>query len=573
MSEIELSVILNLIIFIAVPFVGGLIATRLKIPRMIGYIVSGMILGVGIHGQSDSFLPLYGNAGLILLLFTVGLEVNIETLRRFGRKVTLIGMLQVSLTWALFVCATLAFGFSLAEAIILGFACALSSTALVSKYIQETGEENSLLGGMSLGILLLQDLAVIPFMIILSSITKDATVLSVIGAVGMSFLKSGIIIGLIFFLASKFVPIILSKVASLSRELLNLLTILFILLFVGMFTALGLSPAIAAFVAGILIGGTLEHYQIFSQMRPLRDIFTILFFVYLGATINMGELLPVLPKALLFALLVIVSKLIITFMIFVYFRFHSKTAISSGIFLAQIGEFAFVVLHQSQGAQLISQDTYLFGITSTLLTLAISPILMDHKNTLYLKLRGWTRAHTPSLEKFLMYRVDREPAHIDVLNIKNHVILCGYGRVGMYIGRALTMAQIPFIAIDYNYQRVEEQRKKGVNIIYGDPTDIDILDFAQAEYATALVSAVPDVFSQEMIILNAKRLNSKVTILTRVSLELHQKRMKDLGAEIVIQPEFEAALSIVKKVLIGFNVPENEIVGKIKRLKLEHGMV
>ena len=268
-----------------------------------------------------------------------------------------------------------------------------------------------------------------------------------------------------------------------------------------MFTALGLSPAIAAFVAGILIGGTLEHYQIFSQMRPLRDIFTILFFVYLGATINMGELLPVLPKALLFALLVIVSKLIITFMIFVYFRFHSKTAISSGIFLAQIGEFAFVVLHQSQGANLISQDTYLFGITSTLLTLAISPILMDHKNTLYLKLRGWTRAHTPSLEKFLMYRVDREPAHIDVLNIKNHVILCGYGRVGMYIGRALTMAQIPFIAIDYNYQRVEEQRKKGVNIIYGDPTDIDILDFAQAEYASALVSAVPDVFSQEMICL------------------------------------------------------------------------
>ncbi len=572
MSDIELSVILNLIIFIAVPFVGGLIATRLRMPRMIGYILSGMVLGVGIHGQSESFLPLYGNAGLILLLFTVGLEVNIETLQRFGRKVTAIGLLQMAVTWAVCIGATKLFGFGLGEALVLGFACALSSTALVSKFIQETGEENSLLGGMSLGILLLQDLAVIPFMIVMSSIGEQASLMSVISAVGMSLVKSGVIIGLIFFLASKFVPILLSKVASISRELLNLLTILFILLFVGLFTALGLSPAIAAFVAGILIGGTLEHYQIFSQMRPMRDIFTILFFVFLGATIDIGSLLPVLPKALLFATLVIVSKILITSCIFIYFRFHSKTAFSSGIFLAQIGEFAFVVLHQSFGAHIVSQETYLFGITSTLLTLAASPILMDHKDTLYIKLRTWMRVHTPSLEKYLSYRVDREPAHIDALSLKNHVIICGYGRVGVYIGRALTMAQIPFIAIDYNYHRVEEHRKKGITIIYGDPTDIDILDFAQAEYATAVISAVPDAFSQEMIILNAKRLNPSVTILTRVSLEKHQKRMKDLGAEIVIQPEFEAALSIVKKVLIGFNIPEKDIVGKIKRLKLEHGM-
>lgn len=240
--------------------------------------------------------------------------------------------------------------------------------------------------------------------------------------------------------------------------------------------------------------------------------------------------------------------------------------------LAQVGEFAFIVLHQAHTNGLVADETYLFGIASTLLTIAISPIIMDHRNTLYTKSRSWMKKHMKSLDTYISYRVDREPAHIDALSLKDHVIVCGYGRVGMYIGRALSMAKVPFIAIDFNYHTVEKERKKGIHIIYGDPTDIDILDFAQAEYATALISAVPDAFSQEMIILNARMLNQDIKVFTRVSLENHQKRMKDLGAQYVIQPEFEAALSIVRKILVGYKVPRKDIAGKIKRLKLEHGM-
>ena len=135
------------------------------------------------------------------------------------------------------------------------------------------------------------------------------------------------------------------------------------------------------------------------------------------------------------------------------------------------------------------------------------------------------------------------------------------------------MANIPFIAIDYNYQIVEKERKRGTNIIYGDPTDIDILNFAQCETASAIISAVPDAFSQEMIVLNAKMLNTRIKVLSRVGLEKQQRRLKDLGAEVVIQPEFEAALSIIRNILLGYNLSKKDIVGKIKRLKLEHGMV
>ena len=506
------------------------------------------------------------------MLFTVGLEVNLENFRRFGKVVSLIGLLQIFIATGIFLIFTRIFGISFIESLIISFAFSLSSTAIVSKVIQDRGEENSLVGGMTLGILILQDIAVIPFMILLTSLDQGAGVFALLSNIVISFVRTGIILWIIYVIAHKFIPYLFSRVANLGRELLNLLTILTIFIAVFIFSFLGLSPAIAAFVAGMLISGTLQHYQIFSQMRPLRDIFTILFFVFLGATIDVTQILPSLHISLFFAVLIILFKFFLVTGLYLYFRFHSKTAFGSAILLAQVGEFAFIVLHQAQASHIMSEETYYFGITVTLLTIALSPILMDRRDKLYISIRKLLKNHLPQLDKYISYGVDREPAHIDALAIKNHVILCGYGRVGNYIGRALTMANVPFIAVDYNYQIVEKERKRGINIIYGDPTDIDILDFAQCEYASTIISAVPDAFSQEMIILNSKMLNSKIRILTRVGLEMQQRRMKDLGAEIVIQPEFEAALSIVRKVLLEYNLTKKDIVGKIKRLKLEHGM-
>lgn len=564
--------IFNLIVFITLPFVGGLIAMKLRIPRMIGYILAGVALGALIQGRTGEFLPIVANVGLILLLFTVGLEINIGNLRRFGRLIFYIGLLQIVITMAVFFGVTFLFGFTFVEALITSFAFSLSSTAVVSKIVQDEGEENSLIGGMTLGILILQDIVVIPFMIMMSSLGGESSAFEVARDIVFSLGRAAIILGIIYVAAQRLVPYLFEKVARMSRELLNLLTILFIFIAVYVFSFLGLSPAIAAFVSGVLIGGTLEHYQIFSQIRPLRDIFTILFFVFLGATINITQIMPKLPQILLFVLFVMIVKFVVISGLFLYFRFHSKTAFTTGLLLSQVGEFAFIVLHHAQLEGIIVSHRYLFALTATLLTIAISPILVDRKDKLYNGFRTFLKKNAPAVERYIAYRVDREPPHINALEIKDHIIICGYGRVGSYIGRALTMAKIPFIAIDYNYQVVDKQRKSGVNIIYGDPTDIDILDFAQAEEAHKIISSVPDAFSQEMIILNAKRLNPKIKIYTRVSVEKNQKRMKDLGANVLIQPEFEAALSIVKKIFVGKNIPKKDIIGKIKRLKLEHGM-
>lgn len=572
MSELPLDFLFNLIIFILFPFLGGMVMTKLRLPRMLGYILSGMALGVLTKGAGDQFLSNIAQIGLILLLFTIGLETNINKLRRFGKLLIAVSVSQMVLTTMVFFSLVLLRGSTVLEAFIVAFAFSLSSTALVSKIIQEKGEEDSLMGSLTLGILILQDLLVIPFMIFLSSLGKEATGLDIVVDIAITSGKTVFILAVMYLVGQKFAPFVFSKTAGVSKELLNLLTVLTVVSAVFVFSYLGLSPAIAAFAAGVIIGGTMEHYQIFSQMRPMRDLFTILFFVVMGATLDVGQLLAHLPGTILFVLVAMMCKFLIVDALFTYFRFHSKTAFSGALLLSQVGEFAFVVLKQGQEGGILSSDIYYFAIASTLVTITISPILIERKDYMYARIRKLIRARLPGLDHYIAHRIDSEPAHIDVLQLKNHVVICGYGRVGSYIGRALTLAQVPFIAIDYNSRIVEEQKKKGINIIYGDPSDIDILDFAEAEHATMLVSAVPDQFSQEMIVLNAKILNPKITILSRIAVDEYRQRIKDLGAEVVVQPEFEAALSIVKKVLVGFNIPKKDIVGKVKRLRIEHGM-
>lgn len=572
MSELPLDFLFNLILFILFPFLGGMVMTKLRLPRMLGYIFSGMVLGVLTKGTGDQFLSNIAQTGLILLLFTIGLETNINKLRRFGKLLIAVSVSQMVLTTMVFFSLILLRGSTLIEAFVVAFAFSLSSTALVSKIIQEKGEEDSLMGSLTLGILILQDLLVIPFMIFLSSLGRATTGLDIVIDILITSGKTVFILAVMYFVGQKFAPFVFSKTARVSKELLNLLTVLTVVSAVFVFSYLGLSPAIAAFAAGVIIGGTMEHYQIFSQMRPMRDLFTILFFVVMGATLDVGQLLAHLPGTILFVLVAMICKFLIVDAIFTYFRFHSKTAFSGALLLSQIGEFAFVVLKQGHEGGIISNDIYYFAIASTLVTITISPILIERKDYMYARIRKFIRARLPGLDHYIAHRIDSEPAHIDVLQLKDHVVICGYGRVGSYIGRALTLAQVPFIAIDYNSRIVEEQKKKGINIIYGDPSDIDILDFAETEHANMLVSAVPDQFSQEMIVLNAKILNPKITILSRIAVDEYRQRIKDLGAEVVVQPEFEAALSIVKKVLVGFNIPKKDIVGKVKRLKIEHGM-
>ncbi len=574
MTDIPFSIVFNFFLFLLFPFVFAAIAKKIKISPIVGYILGGLFVGnlLG-NAISSSTINNFAYFGIILLLFTVGLEINFAQMMSLKKYIVLGGTLQLSLSILAVMVLSVFFGFPFLISFLIGIAFSSSSTTLVAKIIQDRGEENSFVGEIAMGILMFQDIAFIPYLIIFTSITnRSASFLPVTIDIIKSLFESTIIIVLLYYFGRKIIPYLFHRIAAASRELLNLFIILFIFFIVCISLLLKIPILIGVFVAGVLLAQTLEHYHIFSEVRPIRDLLAVIFFVYIGMNIKLPLIVNSLPQIFMFTAAVVFLKGLIVLAIFLFMRFHSRTAFSLGLYLFQIDEDAFILMSSAYVNRVVSQEQYLFVITSVLLTLLVTPILIKNKDNLYKVIRTITKKYLPFLEQFIVYRIDRDQSPIDTLQIKNHVVLCGYGRVGSYIGRSLMMANIPFVAIDYNFQIVEKAKKEGVNIIYGDPSDIDILDYAQVEEAIILIIALPERLAQETVVLNAKKLNSTIYIISRVHKEADQRRMKDLGVHLVVQPEFEASLSIIKKIYLLHKLPKEEVVNKIRRLKIEHGL-
>lgn len=574
MADIPTSLVFNFFIFLFFPFVFAAISKKVKISPIVGYILGGLFVGNLLGGQiSLNTINNFAYFGIILLLFTVGLEINFSRMISLKKYIVLGGAFQLSLSIFAVMVLSIFFGFPLLESFLIGIALSSSSTTLVAKIIQDRGEENSFVGEIAMGILMFQDIAFIPYLIIFTSITRrSVSFIPVTFDIVKSLIESTIIIAFLYYSGKKIIPYLFHRIARTSRELLNLFIILFIFFIVCISLLLKIPILIGVFVAGVLLAQTLEHYHIFSEVRPLRDLLAVIFFVYIGMNIKLPLITASLPQILLFTVVVVFAKAIIVLMIFLFMRFHSRTAFSLSLYLFQIDEDAFILMSSAYINGVVSQEHYLYVITSVILTLLITPILIKNKDSLYRVIRTITKKYLPFLEHFIVYRIDRDQSPIDTLQIKDHVVLCGYGRVGNYIGRSLMMANIPFVAIDYNFQIVEKAKKEGVNIIYGDPSDIDILDYAQVEEALIIIIALPEKLAQEAIVLNAKKLNPDIYIISRVHKEADQKRMKDLGVHFVVQPEFEASLSIIKKIYLLHKLPKEDVVNKIRRLKIEHGM-
>ncbi|MBI4009122.1 cation:proton antiporter, partial [Candidatus Roizmanbacteria bacterium] len=437
MTDIPFNLLLDAFIFLFFPLLGGFLAVRYKVSPLIGYIVSGIFLHILLGDRlPKDFINNFSILGLVLLVFTIGLETNFQTIRRFGKFVVLGGLLQIVISDFFIFFLSILFKFSFFEALFFGFAFALSSTAVVSKIIQEKGEENSLLGGLAIGVLVFQDLAFIPILIILSSFGKGGNTADILKNLVVNIGKAAIVLALLYYVGQKVIPTVFNKIARISREILNLFIIVFIVAALTFFSFLGLSSLLAAFIAGILLGQTLEHYHIFSQIRPLRDLLSTVFFVFLGLTIEPGFVLTNFLPIVGFMMLLIFIKMAVVLIIYLLFRFHSRTAFSLSTFLFQIGEDAFILVFLGLTNGAIRQDSYYFALSVVLFTLLLTPFLINKKDLIYFFIRRNIKSNVPFLEKFIVYNFDRESPNIDILPLKDHVIICGYGRVGKYVGRA-----------------------------------------------------------------------------------------------------------------------------------------
>lgn len=575
MGEIPLPLVFNFLIFLTLPFIFAAIFKKINLPPLIGYTVGGLVFGNLVNNiPVQESIKNFAFFGILLLLFTVGLETHFSRILSLKKIIFVAGTLQIILTIAMIFLISLIFKFTLLTSFLIGIALSSSSTTIVAKIIQDRGEESSFIGEVAIGMLLFQDIIFIPFLIIFNSISDSgAAPIKVIGEILFSLIKSGVIILSLFYIGQRIIPYLFNRIARASRELFNLFIIIFIFFVTALSLFLGIPTLIGVFVAGILLAQTIEHYHIFTEVRPIRDLLAVIFFIYIGTNIKLAGIVDLLPQIIIFTLLVIFIKAIIILSIFLWLKFHSRTSFNLSLYLFQIDEDAFILMSTALINKLINPTEYLFIISVVLITLMITPILIKNKDRIYKGIRSLTKKYLPFLENFITLRIDSNESPIDELTIKNHVVICGYGRMGSYIGRSLMMAKIPFVAVDYNAYIVEKAKKQGVNIIYGDPSDINILDYAQVDEAVILILALPESNTQEEIVLNARKLNKDIFIISRVHREQDKIRMKDLGANIVVQPEFEASLSIIKKIYLWQKLDKAEIINKIRRLKIEHGIV
>lgn len=542
---------------------------------VVGYIAAGVLFGNIVPGITDRpFLEMIGNVGVTLLLFTLGVEFSFHRLRRVLSMIAWAVILQILLCLLLFLGVFSSIGFGFIPALYLAAAASLSSTAIVVKILSERGELDTVPGELATAWLVVQDLAVIPLMILLPalSVTQSAGtqhILTLLLWVGISLLKAGLVIGAVIYLGRVGIGKVLHFVAGIGSQEIFLIATVGVVFLAGLVAySVGLSIALGAFIAGLLVAETSQNHTIFAEIRPLRDIFAVVFFVSLGMVLPVATLVPKIPLILLLTLIVIIVKWVIVLGLCRFLGYHRKTAFLAALMLTQISEFGFIIAREGVTVGALTHEQYILLVTITFATILVSSPMISNGNSLYYWLyrtlgHRWPKIFPTKQENF---------TEQNDLPIRNHVVICGYGRVGKYIGRALQMAGIAFLVVDYNHTTVAELKDKGIQVIYGDPADRDVLDYAQVDFAKVLIIAIPDRHTQEMIITHAQTLNRRIKIICRSHHEEDQSHLKAIGVSVIIQPEFEAAISIVERLFRDYGVTDGEVSGKISRLKIEHGM-
>lgn len=571
--EHSLSLITTFLLLLAAALGGGAIAVRLRLPSIVGYIAGGILVGnVFPQGFDHRLITMIAEAGVTLLLFTLGVEFSFHRLKRILHVVAWPAIGQIVMTLFIVMLALIALKTPFIPALFLASAAALSSTAIVVKLLSERGELDSVPGELSTGWLVVQDLAVVPILILLSALSSvangEGTVISVLGTIAFAMLKASVLILVVLYLGSRGVPKLLGAVAGFKNRELFLLTTIGIVFLVGLLTyAVGLSVSLGAFIAGLLVAETSQNHAVFAEIRPLRDLFAVVFFVSLGMALPVSALVSSLPVIIVMTIAVILVKGGSIYTLLRFLGYHRKTAFLVGIYLTQVSEFGFIIAGMGIALGALSEAQSSLLVAVTFITILISSPLISNGHKAYYFVHNFLKK-IPKTFRDKEEEVPRDTGY----PIQDHVVICGYGRVGKYIGRALQMSNVPFLVVDYNQHTLAGLRGSGIQTIYGDPADKDVLDYAQVDLAKSIIIAIPDRHTQEMVIGNALSLNRRIKIICRTHHEEDQRHLKSLGVQTVIQPEFEAALTIVNKLLNDFGVPPEEMAGKMSRLKIEHGI-
>jgi len=550
----QLGLGLDLIIVLAVAIAGGILARRLRLPIILGYLAGGIAIGpYGFSLVRDlETINTLATVGVILLLFTLGLEFSLSELRRIGKVAVLGGIAQILLTAAVGLALGKLLGWEILQAIFFGFLIALSSTMIVLKTLMERGELDSGHGRVMIGILLVQDLSLVPLMIILPAMGGGGGELWL--PLGIAILKAVLFIGVMLVLGMWGLPWLLGRVAGGRSRELFLLTVVALCL-AAAFGAyfLGLSAAVGAFIAGLLIGQSAFARQAFADIVPLRDTFGALFFVSLGMLANPHFVTGNGATIAVTVMVIIVAKFIICSAIAWSFSYSPKTALFVGMGLIQIGEFSFVLAGMGTEAGIISPYIYSLTLTSAIITMLLTPFALSFASFLYRHLSQGER-----FGRLVARRLD--PGwQSRRWELSGHAVICGHGRVGSSLARVLERRKLSYLVIDLDPQVISALHAREIPCIYGDASNPEILAHAQLDKARVLICTFPDFIAVELTTRNALRINPRLDIVARVHRDVDAELLKGIGVSEIVRPEFEAGLEITRHTLHRFGISGPEI--------------
>ena len=530
-----------------------LVCHRLRVPSIVGFLVTGLIAGP--HGlaliKADGEVEILAEVGVILLLFTIGIEFSLKSLLQIKRSVLVGGSLQVGLTLTAAFAIARFFGMPTNQSIFVGCLAAVSSTAIVMKLLQEHDETRTPHGRTALAILIFQDIAIVPMMLITPLLANQASDMS--NALILLLAKGGAMIAVVFVGARYVVPLILSQVLRTRSREVFLLSVLAICLGVVWLTSrFGVSLALGAFLAGLIVSESESSHDALGHITPFRDVFTSFFFVSVGMLLDFHVLLQ---KPLLIAVVtigVLVAKSIIAGGVTWILGYPFRTAILAGITLSQVGEFAFILSKTGIEHGLLSNDSYRLFLAVSVVTMAATPFIISGASRF-----ADTVLRLPLPNRLVLgFRRIVQTQHLDQ---RNHIVIVGFGLNGKNVAKAARAADIPYVIVEMNTEIVRIARSNGEPIFYGDAVHDAVLQHVNIKSARVVVVAISDDAAARRIVTTAHALNPAAHIVVRTRHVAEVEPLYRAGANEVIPEEFETSIEIFTRVLMEYLVPHEEI--------------
>jgi monovalent cation:H+ antiporter-2, CPA2 family len=533
---------------LAIVFTAGVVAVlalgRIGLPPVVGFLVGGLIIGPSALGLivDPHTIDVLAELGVALLLFTIGLEFSFSRLARIGRFVALGGTLQVGLTVAAAVAVAWGLGATGSEGVVWGYMAAVSSTAIVLRLLSDRGELDAPHGRFVVGVLIFQDLCIVPMMLTVPLLAGEGASVRELATV---LIKAAGVVVAVVFAARRVVPRLLGVAAHARSPEVFVLTALLVATGVAWATAsMGLSIALGAFLAGIVVAETEFVHQVFSQVSPIRDALASLFFVSVGMLLDPLVLIERPLEVAGLVVLLVAGKLVLVAVAVLVMRFPARVALLSGLALAQVGEFSFVVMRSAQGAGLVGDEAAATFLAASVVTMIAAPLLVAWSP----RLAAGARLLRP-LERLLALRDPDEP-HREDPPLRDHVVVGGVGMGGRTLIRSLEAARVPYVGLELDPETVIAERNAGLQVRYGDVTSPEVLDHvAHVGEARLVALLLSDVEGARRAATLIRHRFPDVPILLRVHrLERDAGRVSLPGVQVVAE-DHEAAVEVVERVL------------------------